>query len=74
MPGTTEKAARKLGGKLGLRNPQIRSQLEQGDSLAFEDSGLLEPGQSFSQIFAEPGTYHFRCAPHPWMEGTIVVS
>ncbi|WP_144395831.1 DUF1615 family protein, partial [Pseudomonas sp. Kh7] len=25
MPGTTEKAARKLGGKLGLRNPQIRS-------------------------------------------------
>ena len=45
-----------------------------GDSLAFEDSGLLEPGQSFSQIFAELGTYHFRCAPHPWMEGTIVVS
>ncbi|MFP3409306.1 DUF1615 family protein, partial [Pseudomonas sp. SIMBA_065] len=27
MPGTTEQAARKLGVKLGLRNPQIRSQL-----------------------------------------------
>ncbi|WP_313713483.1 DUF1615 domain-containing protein [Pseudomonas sp.] len=40
MPGSTEQAARKLGGKLGLRNPQIRSQLELGDSLAFEDSKL----------------------------------
>ncbi|WP_177429945.1 DUF1615 domain-containing protein [Pseudomonas sp. SWI6] len=40
MPGTTEQAARKLGAKLGLRNPQIRSQLEQGDSLAFEDTRL----------------------------------
>jgi len=40
MPGTTELAARKLGVKLGLRNPQVRSQLESGDSLAFEDSKL----------------------------------
>lgn len=42
MPGTTEQAARKLGTKLGLRNPQIRSQLEKGDSLAFEDTDLYE--------------------------------
>ncbi|WP_305728869.1 DUF1615 domain-containing protein [Pseudomonas sp. TJI-51] len=40
MPGATETAARKVGGKLGLRNPQIRRQLEDGDSLAFEDSKL----------------------------------
>lgn len=46
MPGTTEQAARKLGVKLGLRNPQIRSQLELGDSLAFEDSKL------YSGVFA----------------------
>ncbi|MDZ3991004.1 hypothetical protein PspTeo4_05896 [Pseudomonas sp. Teo4] len=46
MPGTTEQAARKLGVKLGLRNPQIRSQLGQGDSLAFEDSQL------YSGVFA----------------------
>ena len=44
-----------------------------GDDLAFDDSGLIEPSQSFSQTFAEPGTYHYRCAPHPWMEGVIVV-
>ncbi|MNG95802.1 hypothetical protein D3C79_548450 [compost metagenome] len=46
MPGTTELAARKLGVKLGLRNPQIRSQLEEADSLAFEDSKL------YSGVFA----------------------
>ncbi|CAM4105596.1 hypothetical protein CCOS865_03980 [Pseudomonas reidholzensis] len=42
MPGTTEQAARKLGVKLGLRNSQIRSQLEQGDSLEFEDTELYD--------------------------------
>ncbi|WP_288440749.1 DUF1615 domain-containing protein [uncultured Pseudomonas sp.] len=46
MPGSTEQAARKLGRKLGLRHPQIRSQLELGDSLAFEDSQL------YSGVFA----------------------
>ncbi|MFJ4156964.1 DUF1615 domain-containing protein [Pseudomonas sp. NPDC089752] len=46
MPGATEQAARKLGVKLGLRNPQIRSQLALGDSLAFEDSKL------YSGVFA----------------------
>lgn len=40
LPGNTERAARTLGAKLGLRNPQIRAQLEQGDSLGFEDSKL----------------------------------
>lgn len=46
MPGSTEQAARKLGVKLGLRNTQIRNQLELGDSLAFEDSKL------YSEVFA----------------------
>ena len=42
MPGTTETAARRLGPKLGLRNPVIRDHLEQGDSLDFEDTELYE--------------------------------
>lgn len=46
MPGATERAARKLGTRLGQRNPQIRRQLEQGDSPAFEDSEL------YSGVFA----------------------
>ncbi|WP_298730956.1 MULTISPECIES: DUF1615 domain-containing protein [Pseudomonas] len=40
FPGTTEKAARRLGEQLNLRNPSIRSQLEKGDSLAFEETRL----------------------------------
>ena len=32
-----------------------------GDDLTFADSGLLDPGQSFSQTFDEAGTYRYRC-------------
>ncbi|AHL35021.1 lipoprotein [Pseudomonas brassicacearum] len=42
MPGSTELAVRTLGKSLGMRNPTIRNQLEQGDSLAFEDSKLYK--------------------------------
>ncbi len=42
------------------------------------DSGLLNPGQSFSQTFDTPGTYGFYCtlhgAPGTGMFGTIVVT
>ncbi|MCC2629636.1 MAG: Copper binding protein plastocyanin/azurin family, partial [Thermomicrobiales bacterium] len=41
---------------------------------AFDDSGLIEPGDSFRQTFDEPGTYRYRCGPHPGMTGVIVVS
>ncbi|MDH0619489.1 DUF1615 domain-containing protein [Pseudomonas fulva] len=46
MPGTTERAARQLGRQLGLRNPQIRSQLEQGTELDFEETRL------YREVFA----------------------
>ena len=45
-----------------------------GANLAFDDSGLIEPGDSFRQTFDEPGTYRYRCGPHPDMTGEIVVS
>jgi plastocyanin len=45
-----------------------------GDDLAFDDSGLIEPGDSFHQTFDEPGTYRYKCGPHPGMMGVIVVS
>jgi len=44
-----------------------------GDDLVFDDSGLIEPGDSFRQTFDGPGTYHYKCGPHPEMTGVIVV-
>jgi plastocyanin len=44
-----------------------------GDDLAFDDSGLIEPGDEFRQTFDEPGTYRYSCGPHPGMTGVIVV-
>jgi plastocyanin len=40
----------------------------------FADSGVLEPGQTFSHTFAEPGEFSYVCAIHPQMAGTIRVS
>jgi len=38
------------------------------------DSGFLEPGDSFTFTFTEPGTYRYFCLPHPFMTGTITVT
>jgi plastocyanin len=37
------------------------------------DTGLLQPGESFSVVFDEPGTYAYFCERHPPMTGVIVV-
>jgi plastocyanin len=36
-------------------------------------SPLLNPGESWSYTFNEPGVYDYHCNPHLWMVGTIVV-
>ncbi len=39
------------------------------------DSGLLQPGQSWSHTFSDAGTYKYTCIPHETlgMHGTVVV-
>jgi len=37
------------------------------------DSGILDPGKSFSHTFEKAGTYDYSCLVHPQMKGTIVV-
>ena len=39
------------------------------------DSGMLQPGQSYSRVFTEPGVYHYVCTLHEGsgMKGTIIV-
>ena len=36
-------------------------------------SGVMSPGETFSQTFTDPGTYTYRCLLHAWMWGTVVV-
>jgi len=38
------------------------------------DSGLIQPGASYSHQFNRPGTYKITCKPHPEMTATIVVT
>jgi plastocyanin len=38
------------------------------------DSGTVAPGSTFTQTFAQPGTFAYHCAIHPSMKGTITVS
>jgi len=38
------------------------------------DSGRLAPGQSYSMIFNNPGSFTYHCSIHPNMRGSIVVS
>ena len=37
------------------------------------DSGILDPGKSFSFTFDTPGTYDYFCVPHPFMRGKVIV-
>ncbi len=55
------------------RNDDAVTHTVMGEQLTFDDSGILDRGQSFSQVLTEPGTYRYRCGPHPSMQGTVVV-
>ncbi len=37
------------------------------------DSGLLTSGQTYSHTFTKPGTYSYKCTPHPNMRGEVIV-
>jgi plastocyanin len=47
-----------------------------GDPASF-DSGmsgtLTKQGGTFQFTFAVPGTYHYHCSFHSWMQGTVIV-
>ncbi len=37
------------------------------------DSGDLRQGETFSYTFTKPGTYEYKCTPHPRMRGKVIV-
>ncbi len=43
---------------------------DDGDEL---DSPMLSKGDSFSHVFNTVGTFNYHCAPHPYMEGRVIV-
>src|SRR5262249_39702693 len=38
------------------------------------ESGLVEPGATWTMEFDAPGVYAYVCTPHPWMKGFVYVS
>jgi plastocyanin len=36
------------------------------------DSGIFDPGASFSWTFTQPGTFPYACQIHPQMQGTVI--
>ncbi|MBZ1356550.1 MAG: cupredoxin family copper-binding protein [Candidatus Nealsonbacteria bacterium] len=43
---------------------------DDGDEL---NSPLLSTGDSFSHVFDNVGTFDYHCAPHPFMQGRVIV-
>lgn len=68
LPGTTERAVRTLGKHLDMRNPTIRAQLEEGNSLAFEDSDL------YQRVFALADKAEGRPLPRAVLPGIVLQS
>lgn len=63
MPGSTEVAVRSLGKSLDMRNTTIRDQLEEGNSLAFENSEL------YQRVFALADKAEGRSLPRAVLPG-----
>ena len=68
LPGTTELAVRSLGAKLDMRNPSIRSQLEQGEQLDFEDTTL------YKRVFALADQAAGKPLPRAILPGIVLKS
>lgn len=66
--GQTELAVRSLHAQLGMRNPTIRSQLEKGESLAFEGTDL------YKQVFALADKAAGKPLPRAILPGIVLES
>lgn len=38
------------------------------------DSGLFGKDESYTHVFDEAGTFAYICTPHPYMQGTVIVT
>jgi plastocyanin len=67
VPDTIEINA---GGKVTWRN---RDAVKHTVAFAEFNSGVLNPGDTYTHTFDEPGTYVYSCEFHTSMSGTVIV-
>ncbi len=65
--------------KPGTTVEWVNDEKRTSHSVFFEQEGLAEsdrlfPGESWKRTFDKPGTYPYRCGPHPEMVGTVEVT
>ncbi|TAN60097.1 MAG: plastocyanin [Magnetospirillum sp.] len=65
--------------KPGTTVEWVNDEKRSNHSVFFEAEGLAEsdrlfPGESWKRTFDKPGTYPYRCGPHPEMTGVIEVT
>jgi plastocyanin len=64
--------------KAGTAVTWINKEKRNNHSVLFEQENMLEsdrffPGETYQRTFDKPGTYPYRCGPHPEMRGVIEV-
>lgn len=64
--------------KAGTTVTWINKEKRNNHSVLFEQENMLEsdrffPGETYQRTFDKPGTYPYRCGPHPEMLGVIEV-
>ena len=66
-------ATAKVGQVVKWKNEGAEAHTVTADDGSF-DSGSMAPGAEFQFTFSKPGTFTYKCTPHPWATGTVKVS
>lgn len=66
----------KTGTKVTWTNQDsvVHSVIADTPSSTAPSSSNLRKGDSYSFTFTQAGTYHYHCAQHPYMKGTVIVT
>jgi plastocyanin len=79
QPGSGQKGydppevAVKVGQAVTWKNGGQEAHTVTADDGSF-DSGSKNAGEEWANTFSKPGTFTYKCTPHPWMTGTVKVS
>lgn len=64
----------KVGTKVTWTNTDQVDHTVTADSGTGPNSQLFGQGQTYSYTFTKAGTYSYHCMPHPYMNGTVIVT